>query len=164
MTTPVSAPVPPTEHLSRRRLETLIDARELLDVAGVGGHSSGARTLDERAIATAIEHANRTVEGYVRGRYPGGTTDPVLERCAFDIARYTLRTDLTNNTVSDDIRARHKDAMQTLRDVQRGTMHLQAWDGSPAGDAPGPAGGVSHSAPPARLPGVIADWRGEGRP
>lgn len=145
-------------HLTRDRLDALIDARELIDVAGVGGHSSGARSLDEPAIASALDHANRTVEGYVRGRYPAGTTDPVLERCAFDIARYTLRTDLTNNSASDDIRARHKDAMATLRDVQRGNLHLQAPDGEPLGQADGPQGGSMASQPPARMPTALEGW------
>ena len=147
-----------TAHLTRDRLTALIDERELLDVAGRGGHASGARTLDEAVITSALDHANRTVEGYVRGRYPHGVTDPVLERCAFDIARYTLRTDLTNNTVSEDIRARHKDAMATLRDVQRGCMHLQLADGTPAGEADGPQGGAIASQPPARMPSALEGW------
>ena len=148
----------PTAHLTRERLDALIDARELLDVAGVGGHSSGSRTLDETAIAAALDHANRAVESKVRGRYPAGTTDPLLERAAFDIARYTLRTDLTNNTVSDDIRDRHKAAWTLLREVQRGDIHLQADDGSPAGEADGPTGGVSYSQPEARMPSALEGW------
>ena len=150
------------EHITRERFGELMDDDELLDIAGVGAFGEdpqwGGRRLDETKIAAALDHANRTIDGYVSGRAPKGMTAGVLEAAAADIARYRLYPNLGASKIADEVRARFKDAMQLLRDVQTGRYRLTDNEGVPIGVADGPGGTVMSSSPPERVPQALEGW------
>ena len=130
-------------HIDRARLETIIGSREVAEIAGEGGWNTpeGPR-IDEARLSAAIDAANATVEGAVRGRYPQGVTSPELTQAAVDIARYTLRARSESETVSKEVTERYDRAMKLLDAVQAGKRELIGPDGLTLSQADGPGGSV----------------------
>lgn len=129
-------------HLSR---DTFIEhyGDELLQIAGDGNwNDPDGRTLVDARIDGAVTYANARVNGMVRGRYPTLDTHPILVDAAIDIARYRLRSEANNATISDEVRKRYDDAMKLLSDVQTGRHALTDENGQPLGSADGAGGTV----------------------
>ena len=130
-------------HLYIERAIDLIGRDELTRICGVGAFNvPEGRTLDEVRLADAIAHANRIVAGYVRGRYAANVSTPTLQAAAADIVRYRLRSDMGEDTISEEVRRRHADALAYLKDVQAGRATLLGTDDEPLGEADGPSGSV----------------------
>lgn len=151
-------------HLDLARFQTLVGDDELLAIGGTGGwNTPDGRGVDEDRVTLAIAYADQVVEGFLRGRYPAGTTHSILTQAASDIARYRLRSDANAATVSDEVRRRHEDAMRLVRDIQAGRQALTDAGGATLGTADGPTGSVMTSiddgaARPERAPEILRGW------
>ena len=130
--------------LTLAMLQARIAERELEQIAGSGSynHPQG-RSLDVPRIEAAIAHADELVTGYVAARHPWvADLEPsgqpaVLVDLAADLARFRLRNEGGNKAqVSDDVRRRHDDAIQRLRDIQAGKFDLPVPAGVTAALAP----------------------------
>lgn len=119
---------------------------ELLELTGTGGFNTpDGPSHDMARIDGAVTYANARVAGMVLGRYPHLTEHPLLCDAAIDIARYRLRSEAGNATISDEVRKRHDDALKLLADVQAGRQALMDDNGQPLGEADGAGGTVMGS-------------------
>ena len=148
-------------HLTIDRACDLIGRDELARICGTGGFNTPeGRRIDEARLFDAVDHADRLVAGYVRGRYAAGVTAPTLEAAAADILRYRLRSDMGEDTISEEVRRRHADAIAYLKDVQAGRSKLLDAHGEPLGAADGPSGSVMVSrVAPERAPAALEGYR-----
>ena len=132
-------------HLDFDRFEARY-GRELVDIAGEGGwNSDDGRQIDRDLVNTAIDYANNYIDGHVLGRYPNGAQSDVLTGVAMDIARYRLRSEQNNATISEEVRKRYEDALKLLREVESGKHLLVGSDGRQIGEADGAGGSVATS-------------------
>jgi phage gp36-like protein len=81
-------------------------------------------TIDDAVIAAGLAAAEAEITGYLAGRYalPFNSVPAILVGYCCDIARYRLTG--TEVTCTDDITARHADAMRYLRSVAKGEISL----------------------------------------
>jgi phage gp36-like protein len=108
---------------------------ELTDRANAGA-------IDAAVVAKALADADGEINGYLSSRYtlPITPVPTVLERWACEIARYYLYED----RVTEQVKRRYDDVINSLKAVARGTMSL----GPDAdGDAVATLGGPQTSAP-----------------
>ena len=93
------------------RLSTPAD----LDLAGV---------VTER-VERAIEGVAATIDSYIRKRYETPLDVAPLEivRVCMDLARYDLATG-DGKTCAEEVKDRHKQGMDWLRDIARGSVSL----------------------------------------
>lgn len=83
---------------------------------------------------TALESASAIMDSYIRRRYATPLDLPpteITDACC-DVARFRLSTGDQKST-SEEVRQRHKDAMQWLADIARGVVTLDL-DEVSAGD------------------------------
>ena len=73
----------------------------------------------------ALTDASALMDGYVARRYrvPMDVAPPAVTAQCCHLARFNLSTG-DGKTCSDEVRARHKDAMEWLRDVSQGRVVL----------------------------------------
>jgi phage gp36-like protein len=76
--------------------------------------------------ATALNSAGAIMDSYIGRRYrvPMDVSPPVVTDICCDIARFKLSTG-DQKTCSEEVRVRHKDAMDWLRDVSLGKVVLE---------------------------------------
>lgn len=80
-----------------------------------------------RAVAdTALDSASAIMDSYIGRRYrvPMDLPPTAVTDICCDITRFRLSSG-DGKTCSEEVRARHKDAMQWLRDVSVGTVVLE---------------------------------------
>lgn len=80
--------------------------------------------INDAVIAQGLQAADAEITGYLAGRYalPFPSVPAVLIGYACDIARYRLTG--TDVTCTDDIAARHTEAIRYLRSVAKGEISL----------------------------------------
>ncbi len=76
----------------------------------------------------AILYASTLIDGYLRGRYnlPLNTQFPLLKILCIDIAVHRLYSRRARNEMPEVIENAYNKAIQTLRDIQKGILTLEA--------------------------------------
>lgn len=98
-----------------------------------------AGSMDAAVASRALEDATADINSYLGVRYatPVSVQRELLRACCCDIARYRL----CGERVTDEVHARHENAMRWLRDIAAGRA-LLAGAQTPAAGAP--ADGLSY--------------------
>ena len=82
-----------------------------------------------RVIAQeAILYSSTLIDGYLRGRYslPLNVHFPILRILAIDLSIHRLYSRRMRNEMPEVIENNYKNAIQTLRDIQKGVISLQS--------------------------------------
>ncbi len=76
----------------------------------------------------AILYSSAIINGYLRGRYslPLDTHFPLLRILAIDISIYRLYSRRMRNEMPEVIETAYKNAISTLKDIQKGTITLES--------------------------------------
>ena len=79
-------------------------------------------------VEEAIIFSSTLIDGYLRGRYnlPLNTHFPLLRILAIDLSIYRLYARRMRNEMPEVIETAYKNAISTLRDIQKGVISLQA--------------------------------------
>ena len=88
----------------------------------------GQETINRVIVEEAILYASTLIDGYLRGRYslPLDTHFPLLRIIAIDLAIYRLYSRRMKNEMPEVIESAYKNAVSTLRDIQKGVISLQS--------------------------------------
>lgn len=152
-----------TQHITRDGFVAIFGEKEVRQIAGqtvMNDRGRSVEVIDEDVLQRQLDVANAQAEAHVTGRYPAGTTHPTIERAAADIARFHLRHDTSDPTVSDEVRKRYQCAKQVLKDIADGLMNLTDENGEALGvDEGSPAGSVLFpEQPTTKMAELLARW------
>ena len=88
----------------------------------------GQETVNRVVALEAVLYSSTLIDGYLRGRYslPLNTHFPLLRILAIDISIYRLYARRMRNEMPEVIETAYKNAISTLRDIQKGVISLQA--------------------------------------
>lgn len=88
----------------------------------------GQEIIDRVVAQEAILYSSTLIDGYLRGRYslPLDTHFPLLRVIAIDLSIYRLYSRRMRNEMPEVIETAYKNAISTLRDIQKGVISLQA--------------------------------------
>ncbi len=88
----------------------------------------GQEEVDRVVAQEAILYSSTLIDGYLRGRYtlPLDTHFPLLRILAIDSSIYRLYTRRMRNEMPEVIENNYKNAIATLRDIQKGVITLQS--------------------------------------
>ena len=88
----------------------------------------GQEEVDRVVAQEAILYSSTLIDGYLRGRYtlPLDTHFPLLRILAIDLSIYRLYTRRLRNEMPEVIENNYKNAIATLRDIQKGVITLQS--------------------------------------
>lgn len=88
----------------------------------------GQETVNRDVALEAILYSSALIDGYLRGRYnlPLDTHFPLLKVLAVDISIYRLYSRRLVNEIPEGIETAYKNAVSTLRDIQKGVISLQS--------------------------------------
>lgn len=88
----------------------------------------GQEEVDRVVAQEAILYSSTLIDGYLRGRYtlPLDTHFPLLRILAIDLSIYRLYTRRMRNEMPEVIENNYKNAIATLRDIQKGVITLQS--------------------------------------
>ncbi len=78
----------------------------------------------DEAISLALADATNLIDTYLCKRYelPFAEVPSILKKLCVDLASYMFAT--ADELVTEDIRQRYEDAINTLKDIARGTVDL----------------------------------------
>lgn len=91
--------------------------------------SDDGQEIVNRVVAQeAILYSTSLINGYLRGRYslPLDTHFPLLRILAIDISIYRLYARRMRNEMPEVIETAYKNAISTLKDIQKGTITLES--------------------------------------
>lgn len=88
----------------------------------------GQEIVDRVVAQEAILYSTSLINGYLRGRYslPLNTHFPLLRILAIDISIYRLYARRMRNEMPEVIETAYKNAISTLKDIQKGTITLES--------------------------------------
>lgn len=88
----------------------------------------GQEEVDRVVAQEAILYSSTLIDGYLRGRYtlPLDTHFPLLRILAIDLSIYRLYTRRMRNEMPEVIENNYKNAISTLKDIQKGVISLQS--------------------------------------
>ena len=88
----------------------------------------GQEVVDRVVAQEAILYSSTLIDGYLRGRYtlPLDAHFPLLRILAIDLSIYRLYTRRMRNEMPEVIENNYKNAIATLRDIQKGVITLQS--------------------------------------
>lgn len=88
----------------------------------------GQEIVDRVVTQEAILYSTSLINGYLRGRYslPLDTHFPLLRILAIDISIYRLYARRMRNEMPEVIETAYKNAISTLKDIQKGTITLES--------------------------------------
>lgn len=88
----------------------------------------GQEEINRVVALEAILYSSTLIDGYLRGRYtlPLNTHFPLLRILAIDLSIYRLYSRRMRNEMPEVIETAYKNAISTLRDIQKGVITLQA--------------------------------------
>ena len=88
----------------------------------------GQEEINRVVALEAILYSSTLIDGYLRGRYslPLNTHFPLLRILAIDLSIYRLYARRMRNEMPEVIETAYKNAISTLRDIQKGVISLQA--------------------------------------
>lgn len=146
--------------------------REVRAIAGTGDFNSiEGSQIDHVQIEAEIAFVDELIAGYVLARHPWvaeqavGDVPNLLKGLAGDIVRYRLRDKQdSRGQISKTVETRHKDALQSLKDIQAGKLDLPrdksaGEDISPA-ELPGSGSDVARiSGPAPQSPQILQGYQ-----
>ena len=88
----------------------------------------GQESVDKTVVDEALLYSSALIDGYLRGRYtlPLDISYPLLRILAIDLCVYRLYSRRMRNEMPEVIETAYKNAISTLRDIQKGIVSLQA--------------------------------------
>ena len=88
----------------------------------------GQDEIDKTVVEEALLYSSALIDGYLRGRYslPLDICFPLLRVLAVDLSVYRLYSRRMRNEMPEVIDSAYKNAIATLRDIQKGVISLQS--------------------------------------
>lgn len=88
----------------------------------------GQDEIDKTVVEESILYSSALIDGYLRGRYslPLDICFPLLRVLAVDLSVYRLYSRRMQNEMPEVIDSAYKNAIATLRDIQKGVISLQS--------------------------------------
>ena len=88
----------------------------------------GQEVVDRVVAQEAILYSSTIIDGYLRGRYslPLNTHFPLLRILAIDLSIHRLYTRRMRDEIPEVIENNYKNAISTLKDIQKGVISLQS--------------------------------------
>ncbi|WP_457798098.1 phage protein Gp36 family protein [Methylocystis sp. S23] len=145
----------PQELLTVDEFVARIGATMADDVAGSG--LRGQRTLDTVKLSGAIGYTEALVVGYLAARYkkPFDPVPDIVKGWVTDIALYRLRYKVGDTSgVAEQIKQRYEDAMEQLRDAQKGRLVVDPTQGG-VDDQPAQETPVLYKGRPSRADEIL---------
>lgn len=89
---------------------------------------NGQEAVNRDVAQEAILFSSALIDGYLRARYtlPLNIHFPLLKVIGVDISIYRLYSRRMRNEIPEVIETNYRNAIQTLRDIQKGLISLQA--------------------------------------
>ena len=105
-------------------IETQLSTPTLIQLSSDDGQDE----IDRTVVDEAILYSSTLINGYLRGRYtlPLNTHFPLLRILCIDLSTYRLYSRRLFNEMPEVIANAYKNAIATLRDIQKGIISLQA--------------------------------------
>ena len=112
------------EYCTIEDIETQTSTPTLIQLTSDDGQEAVNRVV----ALEAVLYSSTLIDGYLRGRYslPLNTHFPLLRILAIDLSIYRLYTRRMRNEMPEVIETAYKNAISTLRDIQKGVISLQA--------------------------------------
>lgn len=113
-----------TDYCTIEDVETQTSTPTLIQLTS----DDGQEEVDRVVAQEAILYSSTLIDGYLRGRYtlPLDTHFPLLRILAIDLSIYRLYTRRMRNEMPEVIENNYKNAIATLRDIQKGVITLQS--------------------------------------
>lgn len=113
-----------TDYCTIEDIETHTSTPTLIQLTS----DDGQEEVDRVVAQEAILYSSTLIDGYLRGRYtlPLDTHFPLLRILAIDLSIYRLYTRRMRNEMPEVIENNYKNAIATLRDIQKGVITLQS--------------------------------------
>ncbi len=88
----------------------------------------GQEAVDRVVAQEAILYSSTLIDGYLRGRYtlPLDTHFPLLRILAIDLSIHRLYSRRMRDEMPEVIENNYKNAISTLKDIQKGVISLQS--------------------------------------
>ncbi len=88
----------------------------------------GQEAVDRVVAQEAILYSSTLIDGYLRGRYslPLNTHFPLLRILAIDLSIHRLYSRRMRDEMPEVIENNYKNAISTLKDIQKGVISLQS--------------------------------------
>lgn len=88
----------------------------------------GTEAINRDVAQESILYASTLIDGYLRGRYslPLNIHFPLLRVLCIDISIYRLYSRRMRNEMPEVIEQNYKNAIQTLKDIQKGVITLES--------------------------------------
>lgn len=88
----------------------------------------GQESINCAVAHEAILYSSTLIDGYLRGRYtlPLNTHFPILRILAIDLSIHRLYSRRMRNEMPEVIETAYKNAISTLKDIQKGIITLQS--------------------------------------
>ena len=88
----------------------------------------GQEIVDKTVVEESLLYSSALIDGYLRGRYslPLDICFPLLRVLAVDLSVYRLYSRRMRNEMPEVIETAYKNAIATLRDIQKGVISLQS--------------------------------------
>lgn len=88
----------------------------------------GQEIVDKTVVEEALLYSSALIDGYLRGRYslPLDICFPLLRVLAVDLSVYRLYSRRMRNEMPEVIETAYKNAIATLRDIQKDVISLQS--------------------------------------
>ena len=112
------------EYCTIEDIETQTSTPTLIQLTSDDGQEAVNRVV----ALEAVLYSSTLIDGYLRGRYslPLNTHFPLLRILAVDLSIYRLYARRMRNEMPKVIETAYKNAISTLRDIQKGVISLQA--------------------------------------
>ena len=112
------------EYCTIEDIETQTSTPTLIQLTSDDGQEAVNRVV----ALEAVLYSSTLIDGYLRGRYslPLNTHFPLLRILAIDISIYRLYARRMRNEMPEVIETAYKNAISTLRDIQKGVISLQS--------------------------------------
>lgn len=113
-----------TDYCTIEDIETQTSTPTLIQLTS----DDGQEIVDRVVAQEAILYSTSLINGYLRGRYslPLDTHFPLLRILAIDISIYRLYARRMRNEMPEVIETAYKNAISTLKDIQKGTITLES--------------------------------------
>ena len=113
-----------TDYCTIEDIETQTSTPTLIQLTS----DDGQEEVDRVVAQEAILYSSTLIDGYLRGRHtlPLDTHFPLLRILAIDLSIYRLYTRRMRNEMPEVIENNYKNAIATLRDIQKGVITLQS--------------------------------------
>ncbi len=114
----------PVSYCSSSDIESYVSTPTLIQLT----NDEGGDIINDTVTQEAIIYASTLIDGYLRGRYtlPLDTQFPLLKILCIDISVYRLYSRRMRDEMPEVIENAYKNAISTLRDIQKGVVSLQA--------------------------------------